>query len=308
MSTRTFRCVFMQKVYFPYLNFDINSLTLQRILTHKSLPMKGTILFAIACLAMLSCNIDKKPSTTEEGPKMLVLYYSQTGATRTVANELQAQLGADIEEIVPVQPYDSDFQATIQRCQQEKAEGKLPEIKPIEADLSKYDVIFLGYPVWFGTYAPPVETFIKNADLSGKTIVTFCTFGSGGLNTSTANLKAAQPDANVVEGYGVRNARMEAVPAEVENFLKLNQYIEGEGFAPEYSEAAELTDADRAIYDAACGDYPMLHAVPTLVSKASTDSKNYYMFVAEENGQNIHVRVQVGTEEGAIPEFTEVVR
>lgn len=270
--------------------------------------MKQTIILAIACLAMLSCNTDNKTTNNEENPKMLVLYYSQTGATRTVATELQAQLGADIEEIVAEQPYDGDFQATIQRCQQEKAEGKLPEIKPIEADLSQYDVIFLGYPVWFGTYAPPVETFITNTDLSGKTIVTFCTFGSGGLNTSTANLKEAQPDANVVEGYGVRNARMEAVPEEIANFLKLNKYIEGEGFAPEYSQATELTDADKERYDAACGNYPMLHATPTAVCTAESDDAFYYIYAAEENGQTLQVKVKQSKAEGSTPEFTEVIR
>ena len=303
-----FRYTFMQKVYYMQSNIHIFSLTLQGVSTHKSLPMKRTIFLAIAALAMLSCNTDKKQSISEESPKMLVLYYSQTGATRTVANELQAQLGADIEEIVATQPYDGDFQATIQRCQQEKAEGKLPEIKPIEADLSQYDVIFLGYPVWFGTYAPPVETFINNTDLSGKTIVTFCTFGSGGLNTSTANLKAAQPEANVIEGYGVRNARLEAVPAEVENFLKLNKYIEGKGFAPEYSASAELTDADKERYEAACGDYPMLHATPTAVASAESDNTCYYLYTAEENGQSLQVKVQQSKAEGAQPEFTEVIR
>lgn len=303
-----FRCTFMQKVYCMEWNIHIFSLSLQGVSTHKSLPMKRTILLAIAALAMLSCNTDKKQSINEESPKMLVLYYSQTGATRTVANELQAQLGADIEEIVATQPYDGDFQATIQRCQQEKAEGILPEIKPIKADLSQYDVIFLGYPVWFGTYAPPVETFINSADLSGKTIVTFCTFGSGGLKTSTENLKAAQPEANVIEGYGVRNARMAAVPTEVENFLKLNKYIEGEGFVPEYSEVAELTDADKERYEAACGDYPMLHATPTAVATAENDDTCYYLYTAEENGQTLQVKVQQSKAEGSTPEFTEVIR
>ena len=127
--------------------------------------------------------------TKEETPKILVLYYSQTGNTKAVAEQIARRLGADIEEIVAVNPYDPNFQATIQRCKKDQAQGVLPEINPMKADLSKYDVIFLGYPVWFGTYAPPIITWLTSVDLSGKKIVPFCTFGSGGLESSVAELR-----------------------------------------------------------------------------------------------------------------------
>ena len=92
--------------------------------------------------------------------KTLVLYYSQTGTTQAVAEELQKQLGADIERIEAVVPYDGDFQATIQRCGDERQKGEVPEIKPIQANLADYDVIFIGYPSWFGTYAMPIATLV----------------------------------------------------------------------------------------------------------------------------------------------------
>ena len=84
-------------------------------------------------------------------PKVLVLYYSQTSNTEQVANEIASRLNADKETIVAVNPYDGDFHATIERCMQEREQGILPEIQPIAANLDDYDVIFLGYPVWFGT-------------------------------------------------------------------------------------------------------------------------------------------------------------
>ena len=130
----------------------------------------------VALTAASCCN-------KSDAPKTLVLYYSLTSNTKAVAEEMANRLGADIEEIVCVNPYDTNFQACIQRCMQEREQGVNPDIQPVKADLSQYDVIFLGYPIWFGTYAPPITTYLNNVDLSGKKIVPFCTFGSGGLNS-----------------------------------------------------------------------------------------------------------------------------
>ena len=124
--------------------------------------------------------------------KSLVLYYSETGTTKTVALELQKQLGADIEAVEAVEPYSGNFQETIERSGRERERGETPAIKPLTKNLADYDVIFLGYPIWFGTYAMPIATLLKEQDFAGKTIVPFCTFGSGGLNTSTDALTKAR--------------------------------------------------------------------------------------------------------------------
>ena len=142
--------------------------------------------------------------------KSLVIYYSETGSTKTVAEELQKQLKADIEAIEPVKPYSGNFQETMQRGQKEMQSGEYPALKPLKSKLADYDVIFVGYPIWFGTYANPITTLVKENDFAGKTIVPFCTFGSGGLNTSSDALKKALPKAKVAKGYGVRTARVAA--------------------------------------------------------------------------------------------------
>ena len=177
------------------------------------------LLLAVVTLTAVSCG-SKKETPKEEAPKMLVLYYSQTGNTKAVAEAIANKLGADIEEITMVNPYDPDFQATIDRCKKDQEQGILPEIQPVKADIANYDVIFLGFPVWFGTYAPPVTPFLNSADFSGKKIVPFCTFGSGGLESSVKDLAVAEPGAEILPGYGVRAARLEAMPQEVDNFLK----------------------------------------------------------------------------------------
>ena len=106
--------------------------------------------------------------TTSYAQKQLVLYYSETGTTKTVAQELQKQLGADIEEIEAVVPYSGNFQETIQRGQREMQSGEMPAIKPLKKQIADYDIIFLGYPIWFGTYANPIITLVKEQDFAGK--------------------------------------------------------------------------------------------------------------------------------------------
>lgn len=260
------------------------------------------LLGALATLA--SCS--QKKAETVEGPstKTLVLYYSQTNTTKQVAEALQQKLGADIEEFNAVNPYEGDFNATIARCQQEMAEGTAPEINALKCDIAAYDTIYLGYPVWFGTYAMPVSGLLKSVDLSGKVIVPFCTFGSGGLNTSSDNLKAALPNAQILPGYGVRQARVASAPAEVEEFLIRSGVIAGEvEDLADFSEQQNVTDEEKAIFDAACGSYSMPLGTPVTCGKRVRTTGTEYLYTCDNNAQ-----IYVIAAEGKDPEFTQVVR
>ena len=266
---------------------------------------------AAATMVAVSCTPKK------EAPKVLVLYYSQTSNTRGVAQEIATRLNADIEEIVPVQAYDGDFQATIDRCMKEREQGVPPEIKPLTADISAYDVIFIGYPVWFGTFAPPVAAFLDQADLSGKKVVPFCTFGSGGLESSTKDLATKQPKAEILPGYGVRAARMAAVSKELDNFLKASGFVEGEYVQPEpFGEQHPVSADETAIFDAAVDGYPMLNAKAMSVASRTIPKGTEYLFTAkdlprEDNPKMPPVgelQVYVTVENGQAPVFTRVVR
>ena len=265
----------------------------------------------IVAMCTASCGAKK------EEPKTLVLYYSLTGNTKLVAEEIATRLGADIEEIACLDPYDTNFQACIQRCLQEREAGVLPEIQPLKADLSKYETIFIGYPVWFGTYATPVITFLKDADLSGKKIMPFCTFGSGGLESSVKDLMSAQPGAEVLPGYGVRAARLEAMPAEVDQFLKANGFLEGEyTLLDEFPAQHEVSADEAAIFDTAVDGYPMLHAQAKSVATRALPNGTEYRFTAvdlpREDKPDLppasEIQVYVTVTDGAAPVFTRVVR
>lgn len=251
--------------------------------------------------------------TTSYAQKQLVLYYSETGTTKTVAQELQKQLGADIEEIEAVVPYSGNFQETIQRGQREMQSGEMPAIKPLKKKIADYDIIFLGYPIWFGTYANPIITLVKEQDFAGKTIVPFCTFGSGGLNTSSDALKKALPKATITKGYGVRTARVNAAAKELDRFLKENGYKKGSvEKLPDYSAQQPVTDAERQIFDAACSSYQFPLGTPQTVGKRQTPDGTDYKFTVASRGMNgggettSIIYVTVGKDAKA--EFTEVVR
>ncbi len=266
-------------------------------------------LFAVAALmTAVLCGC----STSAEKTKTLVLYYSQTGATKAVAEELQRQLGADIARIEAVEPYDADYAATVARWRQEREEGVKVAIQPLAVNLDQYDTIFLGSPIWGGTVASPVATFLADNLLAGKTVVTFATFGSGGIDSATVDVAAAQPDATVVKGYGVRNARIEKAPAEITRFLIETGYVEGEiAPLPEYGETTPVTEEDIAVFDAACGDYQFPLGTPVTAAKRSYDGTEDYRFDVKSQtpgGSEASSTIYVVVPQGGTPEFTQVVR
>ena len=270
-----------------------------------------TLLAAVAALmTALSC----APKKT--APKALVLYYSQTSNTKTVAETIASSLGADLEEVVLVHPYDGSYQETIKRSLKEREEGTLPEIQPVKANLADYDIIFLGYPIWFGTYAPPVASLLESIDLNGKKVVPFCTFGSGGLVSSSADLAKKFPDAEVLPGYGVRAARMAAVPGEVDTFLKAGGFLEGEVVKPkEFPAVHPASEEEAAIFDKAVDGYPMINAKAVEAASRAVPGGTEYHFIAENlpregapEAAPTRIKVYVLAAEGKAPEFTQVVR
>ena len=298
--------------------------SLRSLKIHKSIVMKYmSVLLVLATVAIVAVacgpkkNIQKEEPVKEEAPKMLVLYYSQTSNTKAVAQEIANKLGADIEEIVPVELYDGDFQATIERGKKELDERAFPEIQPLNANVADYDVVFIGYPVWFGTYAPPIATFLNQVDLKGKKVVPFCTFGSGGLESSIKDLAEAEPDAEILPGYGVRAARLEAMPKEIDQFLKAGGFIDGEYTKlEEFPEQHPVSEEESAIFDAAVDGYPMIHAKATTVASRAIPEGNEYLFTAvdlpREDNPNMppsgEMQVYVTVANGEIPVFTKVIR
>ena len=132
--------------------------------------------------------------------KILIAYYSYSGNTRTIAEKIRALTGGDLFEIKPKEPYPANYNDAVNLAQKEKAAGKKPELVE-NADISAYDKIYLGTPVWWYTFASPVRTFLSNNDFSGKTIIPFCTHGGGGASNTFSDIQQLCPAATVKEGF-----------------------------------------------------------------------------------------------------------
>ena len=128
---------------------------------------------------------------TEQGSKVLVAYFSCTGNTQGLAEKIAEKLGADVYEITPAEPYtdeDLDYNDSSSRATVEQNDdGCRPEISG-SFDVSGYDTIVLGYPIWWGQAPKILYTFVESCDLSGKAVVPFCTSGSSGVGSSASNL------------------------------------------------------------------------------------------------------------------------
>lgn len=267
-----------------------------------------TIILAVVAFGLTACS-NKKDKTEMETTKALVVYYSQTHATEEMALYIKEKLNADVLSLTLVEPYDDDFDKTVARGLEELKSQAWPELEPFECDVEKYDVIFLGFPVWFSTYANPIASFLTKVDLSGKKVVPFATFGSGGLRSSINALKAAVPGVDVIGSIGCRRALMGMMSEEVDRALVNLGYIEGQ---PEeafpYSDQAPVTADAKAVFTAAVGDYPMLRATPLSFGTRDTKRGTEYLFVAENRmeGHNDTVEVFVTAPAKDVPYFTLV--
>lgn len=154
--------------------------------------------------------------------KALVLYFSVYGTAEKTAKEIAKQTGADIQEIVPVEPYDSDrnhYNALARRAKKEHDEDMRPAIKnPINID--DYDTIFIGYPMWWYTFPMIIYTLFDELDFSGKTIVPFNTHMGSGDGGTYKTIKELEPDAKVLEGLPVEMSEAEKGASEaIHNWL-----------------------------------------------------------------------------------------
>ena len=137
-----------------------------------------------------SVGTENEDNTTAGTGKTLVVYYSAQGHTEEVANKIANNLGADIFKIEPVDEYSSDdldWTDSNSRVSQEHDDESLRNIELVSTSVENwedYDTVLIGYPIWWGTAAWPVDTFVKANDFTGKTVIPFCTSSSSGLGDS----------------------------------------------------------------------------------------------------------------------------
>lgn len=158
--------------------------------------------------------------------KVLVAYFSATGTTKGVAEHIAKGLSADIYEIVPEAPYtdaDLNFSDGNSRTTIEMNDPSVrPAISGSVENMDQYDIIFLGYPIWWRDAPRIVSTFLESYDFSGKTIVPFCTSGGSGIDSSASNLERLTGGAAWLDGRRLNGSDSQAAVMEWVNSLGLD--------------------------------------------------------------------------------------
>ena len=166
-----------------------------------------------------------------QNKKALVVFFShagdnyavgniEVGNTKIVADYISEMTGADQFEIVTHKYDGMAYTPLINLAQQEANDGELPPYEGEVPDLSRYDTVFIGGPIWWGTYPQVMFTFFKENDLNGKTLIPFATHEGSGLASTVEDVKAAYPDANVTKGFAIYGHEVLTGKAKVEKWLK----------------------------------------------------------------------------------------
>jgi flavodoxin len=166
--------------------------------------------------------------------KTLIAYFSRNGNnyldgsvvnlsvgnTEVIAKKLEKITGSDIFKIKTVRSYPEDYTETTNVAQEEKSQNARPELTEKVDDMDSYDVIYLGYPNWWGTLPMAVCTFLESYDFSGKTIAPYCTNEGSGMGSSERDIKKICPKAKVLSGLAIRGGSVDRAEKDVMNWLR----------------------------------------------------------------------------------------
>ncbi len=141
------------------------------------------------------------------------------GNTEVVAKMIQEMTGGDVFRLDTVKTYPEDYEKTTQVAKKEIRDNARPALSSHVKNMASYEVIFLGYPNWWGTMPMPVYTFLEEYDFSGKTIVPFCTHEGSGLGHSERDIAKLCPNATLLKGLPIQGSRVNAARQEIMNWL-----------------------------------------------------------------------------------------
>lgn len=147
----------------------------------------------------------KSPEGLPSNPKILIVYFSHTGNTQLAAWQVQAAVGGQLFELQTAEAYPDDAEACGARARQELKENIRPALASDLTDISRYDTIFIGYPIWYGRAPMAVQTFLTAHDFRGKVLVPFATSNKSGIEKSVQELQAVCPQADFARGLALQD-------------------------------------------------------------------------------------------------------
>ncbi|MDO4178414.1 MAG: flavodoxin [Phascolarctobacterium sp.] len=183
--------------------------------THKNFVL-GRVGMTFTNKPVAAETTDSVGNVTKDGKRVLVAYYSWGGNTRRLALAIHKKVGGDIVEIRPANQYPEGYKGTVKAAKLELDSGKLPEIKVTKLNMSDYDTILLGYPIWYYREPLLIESFLRQIDTNGKTILIFATSGGSPVDPSIATVSKAAPKAKIGDAILANDSSL------IEPWLKKN--------------------------------------------------------------------------------------
>ena len=177
-----------------------------------------TILITLITLIAMQQNVMSQNSNQK--PKVLIAYFSWSGNTKQIAEQIKEITGGDVFEIQAAKPYSTNYNTCVEEAKVEKEKNARPAIKGKVENIDDYDYIFIGYPNWWGTMPMPVFTFLDSYNFKGKTLLPFYTHGGGGVQQCYKDFVKQTTDSNVKEGFIANGSVVDKAKPHVEKWIK----------------------------------------------------------------------------------------
>ena len=170
-------------------------------MTHMLLT---SFLLILGCSSSQMKDVNTKIDSTLRSDKVLIVYLSRTNNTKTIAEIIHKNVGGTLVALELEKPYPENYRATVEQVVKENETGYLPPLKTKIDSIQNYDVVFVGFPTWGMKLPPPMKSFLKQYDLSGKTIVPFNTNDGYGIGSSFDTVKELCPKSKILEGFSIK--------------------------------------------------------------------------------------------------------
>ena len=196
--------------------------------------MKKLLLLMAALFCMeadMELNAQNRQGAASGAQKILIVYFSRSGNTRGIARQIQQKISGglnsvELVEIECVTPYSSDYNTCLDEALRDQRANARPALKTRISNMAQYDVIMLGYPIWWASIPAPIASFLEAYDFSGKTIIPFCSSGGSRFGQSLTAIAKLAPRAKLGEGLSVQYSGGASLAGDISEWLKKNGIAE----------------------------------------------------------------------------------
>lgn len=166
------------------------------------------------------CNVTvNQPS--EKNKDILIVYFSQTGTTKDVENKIKKLTGGDLLRIREKNKYPNDYDKTVERADKEVKQNARPAITTVAANMKSYDVVYVGFPIWWHTTPKVIDTFLEKYNLKGKTVIPFCTSGGSEIDEAMPVINDLCKGSTILKGYTADDGTTEEIREWLKEIVQL---------------------------------------------------------------------------------------